>query len=73
MIRWLLIALFIYMIWKLIRGPKPKKRPRNQNPFSTGRNGAGPRRKGRKPDFDRIEEAEFEDITEKEKKSDQNK
>lgn len=73
MIRWLLIALFIYMLYKLIRGPKSRRKkswPKQNNPFNAARNNG--RGWGRKPDFDQIEEAEFEDITEKEKKSEQN-
>lgn len=56
MIRWLLIALFIYLIYKLIKGPKPNKTRRGSK---------------RRKNFDQIEEAEFEDITNKEKKANQ--
>ena len=58
MIRWLLIALFIYLLYKLIKGPKSKN--------SRTRRGSKKRK-----NFDQIEEAEFEDITNKEKKANQ--
>lgn len=69
MIRWLFIILFIYLVYRLIQGPKRRKNPairfhfRNfgkdsrQNDTSSGR-----------PKLDDIEEAEFEDITEKSEK-----
>jgi hypothetical protein len=72
MIRWLLIALFIYLIYKLIRGPRPARQ--QKDPFRFGgfqnRNNsdAGSNSKRRK-NLDQIEEAEFEDITNKEKKN----
>ncbi len=72
MIRWLLIALFIYLVIRLVRGPKRRKRPSVRFHFGNFRNG---RAEQKKPDnsrrkLDEIEEAEFEDITEKVKKED---
>ncbi|MEX1062613.1 MAG: hypothetical protein WEC12_03340 [Balneolaceae bacterium] len=79
MIRWLVIALFIYLIYRLVTGPKRQQR---RHPLFTFRfnNSAGRdpdpgdrHEKKRGPQLDQIEEAEFEDITEndiKEKKSD---
>lgn len=64
LIRWLLIALFIYLVYKLITGSKSKKK--KQAPFPFGKQ-QGTNRQNRRPDFDQIEEAEFEDITDKEK------
>ncbi len=70
MIRWLLIALFIYLVIRLIRGPKRRSRPAIRFHFGNFQNGRSkrtpPRRGGRK--LDEIEDAEFEDITEKVKK-----
>ncbi|MCC5942770.1 MAG: hypothetical protein JJU37_14605 [Balneolaceae bacterium] len=66
MIRWLIIALFIFIILRLIRGPKSKKRPAFR--FHFGNMPRGENRgnsSGNKPRLDEIEEAEFEDITEK--------
>lgn len=69
MIRWLLIALFIYIIIRLIRGPKNKRQSSIRfrfgdfNNHSNNQNG-----NSRRPRLDEIEDAEFEDITEKEKK-----
>ncbi|WP_069130403.1 hypothetical protein [Rhodohalobacter halophilus] len=65
LIRWLLIGLFIYLVYKLITGPKSKKK--KQTPFPFGRDQQGSNRQNKRPDFEHIEEAEFEDITDKEK------
>lgn len=71
MIRWLLIALFIYLIYKLIRGPRPSRQ--SKEPFRFGgfqnRDSSGTGNNRRK-NLDQIEEADFEDITNKEKKTD---
>lgn len=65
LIRWLLIGLFIYLVYKLISGPKSKK---NKNsPFPFGNHQQGTNRGNKRPNLDQIEEAEFEDITDKEK------
>ncbi|TVR15799.1 MAG: hypothetical protein EA391_09665 [Balneolaceae bacterium] len=66
MIRWLIIALFIFVIIRLIRGPKRRNRPAFR--FHFGNMPRGNNRRGSspgKPRLDEIEEAEFEDITEK--------
>jgi hypothetical protein len=64
MIRWLLIALFIYILYKLIRGKGPGNNNRNRDSiFGKNRTRWGRRNKN----LDHIEEAEFEDITPKEK------
>ncbi len=73
MIRWLLIALFIYLIYKLIRGPRPGRQ--QKEPFRFGgfqnRNSGYSGNNNRRKNLDQIEEAEFEDITnKKEKKKD---
>jgi hypothetical protein len=73
LIRWLLIALFIYLVIKLIRGPKNKKKRQSPFPFDAFQQNRSSRKGNGKPDFDQIEEAEFEDITEKEKKRTDNK
>jgi hypothetical protein len=67
MIRWLLIALFIFIIIRIIRGPKNRKRPSIRFQFGNMKNRNG-RYGTRRPRLDDIEEAEFEDITEKAKK-----
>lgn len=65
--RWLLIAIFCYLIYKLIQGPKRRQKA-NGFPFgSFGRNDSNGAGTGGR--LDHIEEAEFEDITDKEKKS----
>lgn len=68
MIRWLLIALFIYLVYKLITGPKRKKKTGFQ--FNIHReNGSFDAGQNKEKDVDHIEEAEFEDITDKENKN----
>ena len=66
MIRWLLIALFIYILYKLITGQKKSGGKNDKQGSFFGYN--GPERKRRRKNLDHIEEAEFEDITQKEKK-----
>ncbi len=71
MIRWLLIALFIYIIVRLIRGPKPKNRSSIKFRFGDFNNHSDNQNKNsRRPRLDEIEDAEFEDITDKAKKED---
>lgn len=71
MIRWLLIALFIYIIVRLIRGPKPKRRSSIRFRFGDFNNQSNNQNSNsRRPRLDEIEDAEFEDITEKAKKED---
>ncbi|PWN05837.1 hypothetical protein [Rhodohalobacter mucosus] len=65
MIRWLLIALFIYILYKLITGQRARNKNQKPNSFF-GSNGSEQKR--RRKNLDHIEEAEFEDITHKEKK-----
>ncbi len=71
MIRWLLIILFIYLVIRLIQGPKRKKRSSIRFHFGNfqNRGNSGSDQNG-KPRLDEIEEAEYEDITEKSKKED---
>lgn len=69
-IRWLLIALFIYLIYKLIKGPKSKQKRKAPFPFDGFQQTQANRNRQNRPNLDQIEEAEFEDITEKEKKTD---
>lgn len=76
MIRWLLIALFIYLVYRLIMGPKKKNRRsgiRFQFRNSQNQGNSSDQNRSKKSRFDEIEEAEFEDITEKEKKNIENK
>lgn len=70
MIRWLLIAFIIYVIYKLITGPNRKRK--SQNPFFTFHFGRfpnesqreNPRQGEKKQNLDQIEDAEFEEINE---------
>lgn len=68
MIRWLFIALFIWLLYKLISGPRPSNRRKSSFfTFQTGHfpgNGGQPAQTEKKQDLDHIEEAEYEDITE---------
>lgn len=69
-LKWLLIVLCFYMLYKLVTGPKKGRKGRNpyirihygrsQNRSSTP--GRSSTKKG-KPSLDNIEEAEYEDIT----------
>ncbi len=66
MIRWLIIALFIFIILRLIRGPKNRKRPAFRFHFGNFPQDQNRHRSSEsKQKLDEIEEAEFEDITEK--------
>jgi hypothetical protein len=68
MIRWLLIALFIYLVIRIIRGPKNQRRPFIRFHFGKARNGRQSKRTNTgqsRARLDDIEEAEFEDITDK--------
>ncbi len=69
MLRWLLIILFIYLVIRLIQGPRRKKRSSIRFHFGNfqNRGNAGPNQ-NQKPRLEEIEEAEYEDITEKSKK-----
>jgi len=72
MIRWLLIALFIYIVIRLIRGPKNRKRSNIKFRFGDFSNQSNNYNKtnSRKQRLEDIEDAEFEDITENVKKED---
>ena len=68
--RWIFTAVIIYMIYrfviKLLAKGRDDNRQRPQFDSKRSQNGAG--RNSRKKNLDQIEDAEFEDITEKEKK-----
>ncbi|TVQ64630.1 MAG: hypothetical protein EA360_11885 [Balneolaceae bacterium] len=69
MVKWLFILLFFYLIYRLIQGPRRRKNPAIRFQFKTFRNrGQASPAPPRRPSLDEIEEAEFEDITEHEKK-----
>lgn len=70
MIRYLLIALFIYLLYKLVRGPKPSKKRNIHFRFGGFKNQNSNRSAQKNRNLEQIEEAEFEDITSKEKKND---
>ena len=76
MIRWLLIALFIYLVYRLIMGPKKKNNRRSGIRFQfknyQNQGNSSDQNRSKKSRFDEIEEAEYEDITEKEKKNIEN-
>lgn len=63
MIRWLLFALILYAIYRLLFKPSRKKKAPGQFNRTGSKKGGN-----RYQDFDQIEEAEFEDITDKEEK-----
>ncbi|MGM0506442.1 MAG: hypothetical protein ACQER4_04565 [Bacteroidota bacterium] len=63
MIRWIVIALFIYLMLRLISGPRrSSERSRFKVQFGTRQAPRNPRQQ--KQSMDQIEEAEYEDITE---------
>jgi hypothetical protein len=69
MIRWLVIALFIYLMYRLITGPRRNKGRTSFFQFHIGRFPGGensPRQRdnSRKQNLEQIEDAEFEDVTE---------
>jgi hypothetical protein len=72
MIRWLFILLFIYIVFRLIQGPKNRKKKRSNIRFRfgdfTNQSNNQSNSNSRKRRLDDIEDAEFEDITEKTKK-----
>ncbi len=69
MIRWLFIILFIYLVYRLIQGPKRRKNPAIRFHFRNfGKGDEQKRTSSSRPRLDDIEEAEFEDITEKSEK-----
>ena len=69
MIRWLLIILFIYLVYRLIQGPKKRNNPGIRFHFRNfGKENAQNHTRTGRPKLDDIEEAEYEDITEKTEK-----
>ncbi len=72
MIRWLFILLFIYIVIRLVRGPKHRKRSTIKFRFGdfTNQSNNQTNSNSRKRRLEDIEDAEFEDITEKTKKED---
>ncbi len=73
MLRWLLIILFIYIVYKLIQGPKRSRRSTIRFRFGDFNNQANQqknRQSSRRQQLDDIEDAEFEDITDKVKEED---
>lgn len=72
LLRWIFTAILIVMIYRLVmrllsRGRNGGSQQRRQFDPNQQQNGTG--RNNRKKNLDQIEDAEFEDITEKEKKS----
>lgn len=68
MLRWLVLIAAVYLLFKLIQGPKRRRNhPNRFNDFFKENKSNGSRKNSR---LDHIEEAEFEDITDKEKKND---
>lgn len=68
MFKWLFIFLFIYLIYRLIQSPRRRKKPAIRFQFKTFGNQHQPNKSPQRPRLDEIEEAEYEDITENEKK-----
>lgn len=64
MIRWIVIALFIYLMLRLFSGPRrTSRRSRFNVQFGPGQQ-QPPRTRQQKQSMDQIEEAEYEDVTE---------
>jgi len=69
MVKWLFILLFFYLIYRLIQGPRRRRKPAIRFQFKTfGNRGQGNTAPSGRPRLDDIEEAEYEDITDNEKK-----
>lgn len=72
LLRWIFTAILIYMIYRFVMRVLAKGRSagneRQRPQFDPNRNGTGPNHSNRKKNLDQIEDAEYEDITEKEKK-----
>ncbi|MEX0639301.1 MAG: hypothetical protein WD315_04870 [Balneolaceae bacterium] len=66
MIRWLVIALFIYLMIRLItgRGRGKKRGPTFQFRYGKFSNREPNNNRSKSDDLDQVEEAEYEDITE---------
>jgi len=75
MIRTLLIIIVIFIVVRLIRGPKKRRKPNFKFRFGNFEQGGFNRSGGQqKRSIEEIEEAEFEDITDTEKeKKEKNK
>ncbi len=70
MIRILFIILVIYIVVRLIRGPKKRRRPNFKFRFGDFEQGGSDRgQQKQKRRIEEIEEAEFEDITDTEKEN----
>lgn len=70
MIRTLFIILVIYIVIRLIRGPKKRRRPNFKFRFGNAERGGFNSEDGKqKRRIEEIEEAEFEDITDTEKEN----
>jgi hypothetical protein len=68
MIRTLFIILVIYIVVRLIRGPKKKRKPNFKFRFGNFEQGGfSNNTEQKKHSIEEIEEAEFEDITDTEK------
>lgn len=66
MIRWIVIALFIYLMLRLMSGPKRTTGRSSRFKVEFGPRKQPPRPSSKRPTIDQIEEAEYEDITESE-------
>lgn len=71
LLRWIFTAILIYMIYRFVTRLLAKGRKagdaRQRPQFDPNRNGTN-NNSSRKKNLDQIEDAEYEDITEKEKK-----
>lgn len=70
LLRWIFTAILIYMIYRFVIrlfGGGQRRQPDQPPKFNPGQNRNGSSRSNRKKNLDQIEDAEFEDITEKEK------
>lgn len=68
-LRWLFIALILYFLYRFVTKrlrARVQTMFRGNNPFDPNQQSQGSNRKEK--NFDQIEEAEYEDITDKEKK-----
>jgi len=70
LLRWIFTAILVYMIYRfvarLLAKGKNGGRSRQRHQFDPNQNGSN--HGNRKKNLDQIEDAEYEDITEKEKK-----
>ena len=72
LLRWIFTAILIYMIYQFVSRLLAKGRsangPKQRQQFDANQNRNGTNQSSRKKNLDQIEDAEYEDITEKEKK-----